>query len=119
MPALPIPGLDREGHATMLALMQDLRYPAGPNGEILGFAAEAIAPIVAYQLTMCGWRLDMRKRKRKARKISGPGVMEDAVVWRPVSEPDGPIVYAGPAEPVPGWHTETRVSITDAPEEEE
>lgn len=162
MADIPIPGLnlDPEQRSAMLALLADLRYPAGPRGDNLALIdgmpyrpddpniLDSMKGVIAYHLTMAGWRPDLSKRKRKARRVYGAGMFADAVVWVGVDEPDDPLadlanmtmaqidalepedvryearrrlgLPAPPAAPTPEpWQQPPHVEITDADDEEE
>ena len=140
-----VPGFDAEQHEVMLALMADLRYPVGPRGEVF-MMLDAMKPIVSYHLTRCGWRPITARRRIKARKVIGRGVMEDAVTWVGMHEPDDPLAGLGsmtlneiellpedakieaarrlglpvaPPEPLPGWQTQTRININDEEDQDD
>lgn len=128
-------------HAT-LALMADLRYPISRDGSVLD--TTFIAPLIAYHLARCGWRVDLEKRKIKPRTVTAKGVVEDAVEWVPVDAPDDPLAdldsmtmaeinnltpnmraealrrMGGPETPdLPtnsGWRVSTSLNIEDAPD---
>lgn len=123
-------------------LMADLRYPVSKDGTVMD--CTFFAPLLAWHLTRCGWRLDTDKRKIKPRKITASGVVEDAVEWVPVGAPDDPLAdlaemtmaqihklppiqraealrrMGGPVTPElppnPGWHVATNLKIEDAPD---
>lgn len=143
----PIKGFDGEQHAAMIMALADLRYPIGPGGETL-MIMEAMSPIVAYHLVRCGWRMVAPKRKIKARRVYGGGMLEDACRWVPIDAPDDPLanlqhmsmadieglddelraeakrrlgIKVEPPPPPPGWHTQTKINIDPnitEPEEE-
>ena len=81
--------MNDELELTALLLMGDMRYPVAQDGSILDMTY--FAPMIAYHLTMCGWRLDNEKRLIKARKLTAKGVVQDAVEWVPVTAPDDPL----------------------------
>jgi hypothetical protein len=84
-------------------LISDLQYPVAKNGDVLD--THAIRPGIAYHLVRAGWRkpnnadgLALRDDEQhwddpqiKKRKVYGPGVIEDAVTWVPVTDPDDPL----------------------------
>lgn len=132
----------REQELAMLELLQDLRYPISKDGSVLD--TTFIAALVAYHLVRCGWRPDPDKRIIKARKVVAKGVVEGAVEWVGVDEPDDPLSnldgmtmadinrlspnmraealrrMGGPELPDlptnPGWHVSTSLKIEDAPD---
>lgn len=149
--------LDAEQQQAFWALMADLRYPAGPNGDAVALIdgmpwrggaegqqiLDTMKGVLAYHLVQAGWRVDLRHRKRKARKVMGHGMFEDAVTWVGMNEPDDPLAglskmtveeiqhlpedakieamrrlglpVAPPKQPE-GWHTKTDVRIDDEPD---
>lgn len=141
-------GFDPEQHRALVALLADLRCPEGYDGTTFAFmdVLTAALPIISHHLIRCGWRMDMSKRRIKARKVYGTGVLEGAVVWVPIDAPDDPLANVtrmsvaqiealepedlrneakrrvGLAVPQPappeGWHTATRITISDEPDEE-
>lgn len=81
-------------------MLADLHYPQAKDGSVMD--ASAIKHWVAWHLVRCGWRkpnnldeLGLREEYDdpviKKRKVPGPGVVEDAVVWVDVNEPDDPL----------------------------
>jgi hypothetical protein len=125
--------------ATML---KDLRYPVGKDGSVMN--ADFFAPFVAYHLVRCGWRPVDEKRTIKPRRVPGAGMVESAVEWVPIDEPDDPLHNLGSMtmqelnrlpdvwrheairrlggdvksdlpKPVNGWHVNTRIRIKDMP----
>ena len=144
------PGIDalsREEQEILLALLADLRSPVAPPPSSAVLAIdfiESVKPIIAYHLMRCGWRPDLAKRKIKARKVYGPGLLDGAVTWVPITAPDDPLanlpnmtiaeiealepedvkleakrrlgMHVDPPKPPDEWHTRTHVQITDAPD---
>lgn len=148
--------LNAEQRQAMIALMADLRYPAGPDGGVLALldglpfpnddpnVVDSMRGRLAYHLMMAGWRVDLNKRRRKARKVFGAGMFDDAVVWVDISEPDDPLADLAnmtiaqidaltpedvrlearrrvglpvpTPEPPPGWQANPLVDVIDAPE---
>lgn len=70
-------------------MLKDLRYPVGKDGSVMN--ADFFAPFVAYHLVRCGWRPNSEKRKIKARKVPGKGIVADAVEWVDVTDADDPL----------------------------
>lgn len=128
-------------------MLKDLRYiesPADERGNSSIMNTDFFAPIVAYHLVRCGWRPHGEKRKIKPRKVPGKGIVEDAVEWVGIDEPDDPLhnldkmsmreiallpeVWKHEAirrlgghvkhdlpEPDKKWTVNTRINIKDAP----
>lgn len=134
---------DFDFNVAAAALMGDLRYPTSKDGSVIDITY--FSTVIAYHLARCGWRLDPQKRQIKPRKITARDVVAGAVEWVDVNEPDDPLEnlanmtmkeinalppvqraiairrIGGPALPElpshhPGWHTRTKVNITDAPD---
>lgn len=123
-------------------MMKDLIYPVSKDGTVIDLTY--FAPVIAWHLTLCGYRCDPSKRQIKARKITAPGVVDDAQEWVPASAPDDPLAdladmtmgqinklppiqraealrrMGGPVTPDlppnPGWHVATTMKIEDAPD---
>lgn len=81
-------------------MLGDLHYPQAKDGSIMD--ASAIKHWVAWHLVRCGWRkpnnLDQLALREeyddpviKKRKVPGPGVVEDAVIWVDFNESDDPL----------------------------
>lgn len=132
----------REMELSLVELMHDLRFPVARDGSILD--ASFVSPIVAYHLIRCGWRCDQQKRVIKPRSIVAKGVVEGAIEWVPVNEPDDPLSdldkmtmadiqklspslraealrrMGAPETPdLPtnsGWHVSTSLKVEDAPD---
>jgi hypothetical protein len=126
--------------SAMGEMLEDLRYPISRDGSVLDTAF--IAPLIAYHLVRCGWRQDPDARIIKSRKVVAKGVVEDAVEWVSVDEPDDPLEnlenmtlaeinalspnvraealrrMGGPETPDlptnPGWHVSTSLNIEQA-----
>jgi len=132
-----------EQEKAYLAALLDLTYPEAKDGTRVDLTA--FQNIIAYHMVRCGWRMDISKRKIKARKVNARGVIEDAIEWIPIEMDDDPLanlstmtmaeINALPpalkAEAVqrmtgevlpelpenPGWKVETSIRITDDPVE--
>jgi len=83
-------------------MVADLHYPQGKDGAQMD--ATAFKYLVAWHLVRCGWRkpnnLDHLPLVEeyddpliKKRKVTGPGVVEDAVTWVPLDAPDDPLAH--------------------------
>lgn len=93
---------ERNGYMALVMqqLMDDLQYPQAKDGTQMD--ANAFKHIIAYHLVRAGWRkpnnhdhLALREEFDdpliKKRKVTGPGVLEDAVHWVSIAEPDDPL----------------------------
>jgi hypothetical protein len=113
-----------EQERAYLAALLDLTYPEAKDGTRVDLTA--FQNIIAYHMVRCGWRMDISKRKIKARKVNARGVIEDAIEWIPIEMDDDPLanlstmtmaeINALPPEN-PGWKVETSIRITDDPVE--
>jgi hypothetical protein len=81
-------------------MMDSLHYPRAKDGSIMD--ASGIKAWVCWHLTNEGWRKpnntdglplieEYDDPVIKKRRVYGPGVMEDAVVWVGMNEPDDPL----------------------------
>lgn len=78
-------------------MLDDLQYPVAKDGSVMD--ASAIKAWVAWHLVRCGWRKpndgelidNYDAPVIKKRRVYGTGVMEDAVNWVGVDEPDDPL----------------------------
>lgn len=132
----------KEMELSLIALMHDLRYPVARDGTVLD--TSFISPIVAYHLIRCGWRIDNEKRVIKARNVVAKGVVEGAVEWVAVDDPDDPLAnlhsmtmadinqlspsmraealrrMGAPESPDlsnnSGWHVSTSLKVEEAPD---
>jgi Protein of unknown function (DUF2744) len=123
-------------------IMKDLTYLVTKDGTVIDLTY--FAPAIAWHLTRCGYRPVIEKRIIKARKITAPGVVDDAQEWVPIDAPDDPLKdladmtmgqinklapiqraealrrMGGPITPDlppnPGWHVATTMKIEDAPD---
>lgn len=100
------PVRNREKNAYMARVLAqmlgDLQYPQAKDGSIID--TKGFGHLVAWHLVRCGWRkpnnLDNFPLVEehddpiiKPRKVLGPGVFEDAVVWVGFNEPDDPLEH--------------------------
>lgn len=133
-------------------MLDDLHYPVAKDGSIMD--ASAIKAWVAWHLVRTGWRKpnntdglalveEFDDPIIKKRRISAAGVVEDAIEWVGVNEPDDPLanladmtmgqIEALPevqrieakrrlgllpppdtdAEPEPAWSVKTFIQIAD------
>lgn len=98
------PVRNREKNAYMARvlaqMLEDLQYPQAKDGSIVD--TKGFGHLVAWHLVRCGWRKpnnlddfplveDFDDPVIKKRKVLGPGVFEDAVVWVGFNEPDDPL----------------------------
>jgi hypothetical protein len=134
-------------------MLDDLHYPVAKDGSVMD--ASGIKAWICWHLVRCGWRKpnntdnlplieNLDEPVIKKRRVHGPGVMEDAVVWVGVHEPDDPLAdlytmtmaeidcldddlkieakrrlgLLPPAEPdlQPAWSVQPFITITDEPE---
>jgi hypothetical protein len=81
-------------------ILDDLTYPVAKDGSIMD--ASGVKAWIGWHLVRAGWRKPNNSDHLplveglddpviKKRRVHGPGVMEDAVTWVPVSEPDDPL----------------------------
>lgn len=64
-----------------------LRYPTDHRGRV--YDVRFLIPALAYHLALAGAVIDPARAVRKARRIPpGPGIIDDAVEWVGVDEPD-------------------------------
>lgn len=131
-----------ESDLAMLHMMADLTYPVTEDGSVVDMTY--FGPIIAWHLVRCGWRPNNDKRLIKPRRLTARGVVEGAVEWVGIDEPDDPIAHwrtmtmadinalpkhhraevmrrMGQPEtpdlkPNPGWKVRTRLKIQDAPD---
>lgn len=68
--------------------LEDCRYPVDRSGNIMD--ASPLVWIVAYHMVRCGWRRSTAPLI-KPRPIDAPGVVEGAIEWVGVDEPDDPL----------------------------
>jgi hypothetical protein len=119
-------------------LLDDLSYPQAKDGSIVDLSY--FKAIVGYHLIRCGWRPHPTRAQIKSRRVTGPGVIEDAIEWVSVNEPDDPLANladmtmaqiaalptlvhaeamrrlgftAAPVEPTPGWTVTPNINISD------
>jgi len=75
----------QEMAAALADFIKDCHYPVAKDGSIMD--ASYFVAIVGYHMVRCGWRRAADPVIKK-RKVLGPGVIEDAVEWVGVDEPD-------------------------------
>lgn len=123
-----------EGVRAMYALANDLRYPTDQHGNVYDMNALGLSPIIAWHLTMAGWRKDPDKQRRKPRPVPD---YEGAIEWVSMDTPDVPppafdrsiadLANGTPSEkaeairrlggvapdpePSSGWHTKTHITV--------
>jgi hypothetical protein len=136
-------------------MMGDLTYPVARDGGVMD--ATPIKPWVCWHLIRCGWRKpnnldglalveEYDDPQIKPRKVYGPGVVEDAITWVPLGDPDDPLEHLAdmtmaeinrlppdvcleakrrlgmlpPApergDPEPAWSVRPYIKITDEPD---
>lgn len=132
--------------ATMLKDLRYPVGPPDEEGRSDVMNADFFAPFVAYHLVRCGWRPNSEKRKIKPRKVPGKGIVEDAVEWVDIDAPDDPLrhldtmsmaevamlpevwkyeairrlggqVKCDLPEPDSKWKVNTKINISDMPQE--
>jgi hypothetical protein len=107
----------------MYALANDLIYPTDADGDVIDI--RYFAPLIAYHLSMCGWRKDPDKVQRVRQKAPGAGepgtgVAEDAIEWvDPGIRKQGrlPLAFRKDAPPekpgnIDGWHIKPHIKQT-------
>lgn len=73
--------------ATMYALADALRYPVDNRGRV--YDVSFLMPILAFHLARCGAVIDPQRAVIKARRLPPtPGVIDGAIEWVGVNEPD-------------------------------
>jgi hypothetical protein len=133
---------DFEFNMAAARLIGDLRYPVSRDGSILDLTF--FAPLIAYHLVRCGYRIVPDKQQIKPRRLDCKGVTPDAVEWVPMDAPDDPLANLAnmtmaqinrlpPVQraiamrringselpelpPNPGWHVATNIKIEDSPD---
>lgn len=138
-------------------MLDDLQYPHAKDGSVMD--ASGIKAWVCWHLVRAGWRkpnnadgLPLLEEYDdpiiKKRRVYGPGIYEDAVVWVGIDEPDDPLEHLEdmtvaqiealpddvkvaakrrlgllpPPQPDgelrPAWSVQPYVTIVDAPDDE-
>lgn len=87
MSAYGMPPSDHPLAQAMYDIADALRYPTDHRGRV--YDVRFLIPALSYHLAMAGAVIDPARAVRKPRKIPpGPGIIDDAVEWVSVDEPD-------------------------------
>ncbi|WP_235732614.1 phage gene 29 protein family protein [Mycolicibacterium septicum] len=78
----------QEMTAALGQFMADCHYAVSKDGDILD--TSYVKTIIGYHMIRCGWR-KVADPVIKKRRVIAPGVIEDAVEWVDVDEPDDPL----------------------------
>ncbi|WP_396909516.1 hypothetical protein [Mycolicibacterium sp.] len=78
----------QEMTAALGAFLADCHYPVAKDGAVMD--ASYVKTIIGYHMVRCGWR-KVADPVIKPRRVIAAGVIEDAVEWVDIGEPDDPL----------------------------